>query len=73
MQVGFVLFVIFGAFFELVLSGFGGSALTQAFFPVMLILLGLYLVIRRSGLWPSQPAVASSDQTPPPPAEPPQA
>ncbi len=73
LQVGFVLFVIFGAFFELVLSGFGGSTLTQVFFPVMLILLGLYLVIRRSGLWPSQPDVAPPDQTPPPPAEPPQA
>ncbi len=76
-QVGFVLFVIFGAFFELVLSGFGGSALRQAFFPVMLILLGLYLVIRRSGLWPSRPAVAPTDstvdKTSTPPSEPPQA
>lgn len=77
LKVGFVLFVIFGGFFELVLSGFGGSALTQVFFPVMLILIGLYLVIKRSGLWPDQPAViqthSPSEQTSTPPSEPPQA
>ena len=77
MQVSLVSLLIFGAFFELMLSGFGGSALAQALFPVMLILLGLYLVVRRSGLWPSQPAAnptnPSGDQTSTPPSRPPQA
>ncbi len=52
MEIGLVLFVIFGAFFELVVFDLGGSALRQAFFPVLLILLGLYLIVRRSGLLP---------------------
>jgi hypothetical protein len=73
LQIGFVLFVIFGAFFEVVLSSFGGSALTQAFFPILLILLGLYLVVRRTGLWPSRPSNPPVEQAPTPPSEPPQA
>ena len=58
MRVGFVLFILFGAFFELIFSGFGGALMTQVLFPVLLILLGLYLVIRRSSIWPSEPAVS---------------
>jgi uncharacterized membrane protein YfcA len=45
MKVGFVLFLIFGVFFELIFSSFGNLV-----FPVLLILLGLYLVLSRSGL-----------------------
>ncbi len=52
MEIGLVLFVIFGAFFDLVVFDYGGSALRQAFFPVLLILLGVYLIVRRSGLLP---------------------
>jgi hypothetical protein len=53
MGVGAVLFVIFGSLFELGggLSGERGAA--QIIFPVLLIGLGLYLVVRRSGLWPA--------------------
>jgi hypothetical protein len=75
--IGVVMFVIFGAFFEFLLSGFGGSALRQVFFPVLLILLGLYLVIKRTGLWPGQPtlppAQPGADSNSTPPSEPPPA
>lgn len=45
MKVGLILFIIFGAFFEMIFSSFDGFI-----FPVLLILLGLYLVVARSGL-----------------------
>lgn len=45
MKVGFVLFIIFGAFFELMFSSYNGII-----FPLLLILLGIYLVAARSGL-----------------------
>jgi hypothetical protein len=49
MKIAAVLFIIFGAFFEMILSPFGltGGRYT---FPVLLILLGGYLVVSRSGL-----------------------
>jgi hypothetical protein len=46
MKVGFILFIIFGAFFEMIFSSFGNMV-----FPVLLILLGIYLVLSRSGLF----------------------
>lgn len=46
MKVGFILFIIFGAFFEMIFSSFG-----NLIFPVLLILLGVYLVLNRSGLF----------------------
>ena len=45
-KIGFVLFVIFGAFFEMIFSSFNNMV-----FPVLLILLGAYLVLSRSGLF----------------------
>jgi hypothetical protein len=45
MKVGLILFIIFGAFFEMMFSSFNGYV-----FPVLLILLGGYLVVSRSGL-----------------------
>lgn len=61
-KVGFILFIIFGAFFEMIFSSFSGLL-----FPILLILLGLYLVLSRSGLL-SRKQDDSSDQTPLPPA-----
>jgi hypothetical protein len=52
MKVGLVLLIIFGAFFELIFSAGHTSALRQMVFPAALILLGLYLVVVRSGLLP---------------------
>lgn len=51
MKVGFVLFVIFGGFFELIFSisrplGWRGLA-----FPVLMILLGGYLIVKRLLSW----------------------
>ncbi len=47
MKVGAILFVIFGIFFGTIFSFFGPR---QYFLPAMLILLGVYLVISRTGL-----------------------
>lgn len=54
MQIGLVMFIIFGAFFETLFRSFTGS---QYVFPIALILLGLFLLVRR--LLPG----ASSGQT----------
>ncbi|MBV6394743.1 MAG: hypothetical protein HFACDABA_00310 [Anaerolineales bacterium] len=48
MRTGLVLFIIFGAFFEgLIFRSFG---ISDYIFPAALILFGLYLVFKRSGL-----------------------
>jgi hypothetical protein len=46
MKVGLILFIIFGTFFEVIFSGFSNTL-----FPIMLILLGGYLILNRSGLF----------------------
>jgi hypothetical protein len=46
MKVGFILFIIFGAFFESIFSSFNNMII-----PILLILLGGYLVVMRSGLF----------------------
>jgi hypothetical protein len=46
MKVGFFMFIIFGVIFETIFSSFGSQI-----FPVLLILLGVYLLISRSGLF----------------------
>jgi len=48
-EVGVVLFVIFGAFFEILFSMGAPSTLREFIFPIALIVLGVYLVVRRSG------------------------
>lgn len=60
MKVGFILFVIFGAFFEMIFSSFGGLL-----FPVLLILLGGYLVLTRSGLLGKRQDSSTNDPLPP--------
>lgn len=62
MKVGFVLFIIFGAFFEMIFSSFSNIV-----FPILLILLGAYLVLTRSGLFGGRKDDDSAD-TPVPPA-----
>lgn len=51
MRVGLVMFIIFGAFFEMI---FNSSVLADYIFPAGLILLGLYLVFKRSGILPGK-------------------
>ncbi len=50
MKVGAILFIIFGGFFEMLFSAFRLNGLSQYVFPALLILLGLYLVVSRTGL-----------------------
>ena len=47
MKVGLILFIVFGGFFEMIFSIGSDSILRQAIFPVILILLGLYLIYTR--------------------------
>lgn len=60
MKIGFILFIIFGTFFEMIFSSFGNMI-----FPVLLILLGAYLVLTRSGLVKKNDS--TNDNTPVPP------
>lgn len=46
MKAGFVLFLLFGTFFEMIFSSFN-----HIFFPVLLIALGAYTVLKRAGLF----------------------
>lgn len=62
MKVGFILFIIFGAFFEMIFSSFSNIV-----FPVLLIVLGAYLVLSRSGLFGTRKNDGSAN-TPVPPA-----
>jgi hypothetical protein len=49
LKVGAILFVLFGAFFEMIFS-FGHRSLSSYIFPLALMALGVYLVVTRSGL-----------------------
>jgi hypothetical protein len=67
MKVGFVLFIIFGVFFEMIFSSF-----SNILFPLLLIALGAYLVLTRSGLLGrkktdelSEPSEPSDNSIPP--------
>jgi len=59
MKVGLILFIIFGSFFEMVFSSFG-----NLIFPILLILLGVYLVLSRSGMF-NKNKDTTSDSLPP--------
>ena len=54
MKVGAILFVIFGGFFELIFNAFRPFGIQQYIFPILLIVLGGYLVVIRSGLLSSR-------------------
>lgn len=54
MKIGAILFIIFGGFFELVLNAFRPYGVQQYIFPVLLVALGIYLVVVRSGLFSSR-------------------
>ena len=71
--IGVVLFVIIGALSELGGLFFGARGAAQLIFPVLLIGLGVYLIVRRTGLWPAAPAAQPAPPPEPPAApEPPQ-
>ncbi len=54
MKVGAILFIIFGGFFELVFNAFRPTGIQQYLFPALLVVLGVYLVVARSGLLSSR-------------------
>jgi hypothetical protein len=63
MKVGMVLFVVFGAFFEILIF----SSFNNLVFPILLIVLGVYLVLSRTGLFGRRdPAEIKSDDVLPP-------
>ena len=63
MKVGIVLVVAFGAFFEILIF----SSFNNLIFPILLILLGVYLVLSRTGLFGKRdnPGIKSDDVLPP--------
>ena len=63
LRIGLVLFIIFGAFFELIFTSGMPFGLRSIIFPAALILLGLYLVLTRSGLLPGRSTDAGSEPT----------
>lgn len=63
LRIGLILFVIFGAFFELIFTAGKPFGLRSIIFPAGLILLGLYLVLARSGLLSSNSDNAASEST----------
>lgn len=50
MRTGLFLFVIFGAFFEMLFVGTGPLNVRTVIFPILLVVLGGYLVLTRLGL-----------------------
>lgn len=61
MKTGFILFIIFGVFFEVIFSSY-----SNVLFPVLLILLGGYLIVRRSGVLGTRKVDEPSDTIVPP-------
>ena len=57
MEVGFILFVIFGAFFEIIFSFGAPDGWRRYMFPIALLLLGFYLVFKRSGMIAKKPSI----------------
>ena len=53
LRIGVIMFIIFGAFFELIFTAGMPFGLRSIIFPAALILLGVYLIVMRSGLLPS--------------------
>ena len=68
MRTGLILFVIFGALFEMIFSLGHTAGIRGIIFPGLLILLGGYLILRRLNLFGG---AQSDDQNPPSPPEPP--
>lgn len=63
MKVGIILFIVFGAFFEILIF----SSFNNLVFPILLILLGSYLVLSRAGVFGKRKdsEVKSDDVLPP--------
>jgi hypothetical protein len=66
---GLIFFVVFGAFFSMILSD--GMPYMNIFFPVALVLLGGYLIVVRSGLFSRSKPDQIDSTTGTPPGQPP--
>jgi len=71
MRTGFILFVIFGAFFEMLFASGREPGLRSMLFPVLLIVLGIYLILRRMGLFGARRRPEPETPAPAAPPEPP--
>lgn len=71
-RLGFVLFVIFGAFFEMLFSMDRLSGFHGLLFPALLIVLGIYLIVRRLGLFGGRKGTEAESPLPPEPPSTPQ-
>jgi hypothetical protein len=60
MKIGAILFIVFGTVFETLFS-----SLSNMVFPVLLILLGIYLVLSRSGLFHRKQEKSMGEPLPP--------
>jgi hypothetical protein len=60
LKIGAIMFVIFGAFFEMI---FNNAPYAQLFFPIALIALGGYLVVVRSGMLGHRESAVSAPTT----------
>ena len=69
MKIGAILFVIFGAFFELIFSFNQPYGIQKYIFPALLVALGVYLVISRSGLFRSRKQDSNEQVVVPAPAD----
>ncbi len=67
MKIGFILFIIFGAFFEMIFSMDRSLGFRGMLFPALLIIFGLYLIVRRVGLLPWGKSEAVTTPAPPEP------
>ena len=63
LRIGLIMFIIFGAFFELIFTSGMPFGLRSILFPVGLILLGIYLVFMRSGLLSGRSADTTFEST----------
>jgi hypothetical protein len=70
MRTGIILFVVFGAFFEMVFSLALPSGFRGLLFPALLILLGIYLIVNRLGLLGRRNQQPSQSSGPSDPIEP---
>lgn len=61
LRIGVIMFIIFGAFFELIFTAGTPFGLRSIVFPAALILLGLYLILARSGLLPGRSENTASE------------
>ena len=69
MKIGAILFVIFGAFFELIFSFNQPYGIQKYIFPALLVALGVYLVVTRSNMFRTRKQDSSEPVVVPAPAD----